>query len=124
MSRVGEAGDGDLFGAPASAPRYPHGPGHRGVATSVIAAASMLPHLGAVQQKILDFLTECGARGATYTEIMAGCQLGAPTVCGRMVELVAAKLVGIHGTRPSASGRPARVYFAAAFMPKDTSNVA
>ena len=111
---TGPTAQPDLFGNRPG--RYPHGPGHRGVRTSVIAAESMMPHVSATQGRILIELRKVGAGGMTYTEIMSATALGAPTVCGRMCELVEAKLVKISDkTRPTPSRRPARVYVAAEF---------
>lgn len=97
----------DLFGRST----YPNAPGHRGVPTSVAAAESIRPVMGAQQAKIVAFLQERGARGATYAEVCAGTGLATPSVCGRMVELVAAKRVVISAeTRLTPSHRKARVY--------------
>lgn len=89
---------------------YPSGPGHRGVSTSVKAAASVVAHVGPAQRKILDYLFEQRLSGGIFTEIIDGTGLTAGTVCGRMVELVEAGLVQINGTRPTPSRRQARVY--------------
>lgn len=100
---------------------YPAGPGfQRGSATSRAAAESVKPTLGPVKAKIVAFLRERGSHGATYDEIMAGCWLGSPTVCGRMVELVNDRRVRkSRRTRPTASGRQAHVYLAAEFATDD-----
>jgi hypothetical protein len=105
---------GELFGRRR---RYPETPGHRRVSTSVVAAASIEPHVTRLQQRIIDYLaTRIG--GATYTEIMAACDLGAPTVSGRMREMKLwrennrhSPLVRDSGVRrPTPSGRMAQVY--------------
>lgn len=91
--------------------KYPNGPGHRRVPTSVAAARSILPVMNAQQTKIAAFLEKRGERGATYSEICEGTDLGTPSVCGRMVELVQAKRVVISDeTRLTPSRRKARVY--------------
>lgn len=103
----------NLFGDQPAPFAYPNGPGHRGIDTSARAAASIMPHVAPMQRKILDYIIRCGAHGATYDEIMAGCDLGAPSVCGRLVELRRAQppLIRIASfTRPTASGRAAHVY--------------
>ena len=101
----------DLFGAAAA--RYPNGPGHRDVPTSVAAAEAIKPAMGAQQRKIADFVAGW-PHGATYAEIAVGTGIAVPSICGRMVELVAAgKVVIAEGTRPTPSGRQARVYKAA-----------
>lgn len=91
---------------------YPASPGHqRHSSTSRDAARSMRPHFNAQQQKILDFLKPLGVYGATYNEICTGTGLGSPSVCGRMVELCDGKHVTKSAlTRPTPSGRQARVY--------------
>lgn len=101
---------GELFGGQTS--KYPKGPGAAGATTSIAAAVSIRPRLAPIQAVILAFLRERGMSGATYSEIMEGCELKAPTVCGRMVELVEARLVKVlpNTTRSTPSGRQARVY--------------
>lgn len=90
---------------------YPNGPGHRRAPTSVAAAASMRPVMGAQQAKIVGFLAKRGAQGATYAEIVAGTGISTPSVCGRMVELVASRRVVVaEETRLTPSRRAARVY--------------
>ena len=111
-------GQPDLFATAQPAPFvYRDGPVHRGVPTSISAASSIRSDVSRQQNKILGFLHECASRGATYTEIMAGAMLSAGSVCGRMTELVEANHVVIHGTRPTASNRPARVYMLPRFVP-------
>lgn len=111
-------GQPDLFEQLQPAPFvYRDGPGHRGVDTSIGAATSIRSDVSRQQNVILAFLHECASRGATYTEVMDGTLLTAGSVCGRMNELVDAKLVTIHGTRPSASRRPCRVYMLPRFVP-------
>lgn len=101
---------GELFAGHTA--KYPNGPGARSIPTSIAAADSIRPRLAPIQATILAFLGERGMSGATYSEIMEGCDLKAPTVCGRMVELVEARLVKVlpNTTRPTPSGRQARVY--------------
>lgn len=91
--------------------KYPHAPGHRHVPTSVAAANSIRPIMTAQQSAIVEFLTARGTTGATYTEIVEGTGLRTPSVCGRMVELVADRRVVISNeTRLTPSRRKARVY--------------
>lgn len=107
----------DLLGDQPAPFVYPSGPGHRGVSTSVRAAASVAPHVSASQQKILDFLAARKSAGGTFEEIMAGAKMSSGSVCGRMVELSNAKLVRHIGERPTSSGRAARVYIHHEFCP-------
>lgn len=89
---------------------YPSGPGWTDQKTSKAAAVSMRPHITDQQEKILAFLKRTPA-GATYLEISAGAEISAQSVCGRMVELITAKLVDVaKETRPTPSGRKAKVY--------------
>lgn len=105
---------GDLFGP--RPPAYPNAPGWSEPTTSKAAAVSIRPHVTPLQTKIVAFLIEQRETGATYTEIMAGCSLSAPTVCGRMVELINAKRVKIAAQqRRTPSNRLARVYVATEF---------
>jgi hypothetical protein len=69
---------------------------------------------------ILGFLHECGARGATYTEIMDGTKLTSGSVCARLIELATADRVRKNGTRPTPSGRAAKVYV----LPQHTPGIA
>lgn len=105
----------DALGDTPYAERYPRGPGHaRGSATSRAAAASMRSRAKTAREKILDFLLARGLRGATYDEVVHDLGMGAPTVCGRMVELVAGgQARKSDRTRPTRSGRGAVVYVAA-----------
>lgn len=99
---------------------YPNGPGHRGVPTSVAAAESIRPHLGPLQAKIVAFLGELGRSGATYQQVVDGCAMAVPTVCGRMFELVEAKIVKIAPERRlTKSRRKARVYVLAEHLPQE-----
>lgn len=112
MSRMKEA----LYGDQPAPFIYNDGPGHRGVSTSVAAAESMRAHVGPIQQRILDYFRVQGTHGCTYAEVMAGCQLGAPTVTARLRELAEARLIKISDkTRNSPSGRACRVYILSEF---------
>lgn len=120
---------GDLFSAkakhkrPSAGPstigdRYPHGPGHRGVDTSVKAAESVRAPAPFMRQRILSFLVDCGAGGANYTEIANRCRMEVPTVCARMVELTREENPTVRISirrRKTPSGRSARVYVHANF---------
>lgn len=98
--------------------RYPESPGHRGVDTSIAAAASIKPHVSRIAQDILDHLKTCGANGATYTEVMRDCMLGAPTVSARLRELaLAQKIKRSAERRLTPSGHSAAVYLHADITP-------
>jgi hypothetical protein len=101
----------DLLGDTLFAERYPQSPGHRGVDTSIAAAASIKPHVSRIAQDILDHLKTCGTHGATYTELMAAMGLGAPTMSARLRELALKNCIRpTECRRPTPSGRAARVY--------------
>lgn len=51
------------------------------------AAVSVAGFKGRQQQRILDFLTECGPRGATRSEIEKACGLSTQSATGRSAEL-------------------------------------
>lgn len=98
----------DLFDQPPA--KYPAAPGFTNDTTSKAAAESIRPHVSYQQGRILAFLAKA-ADGAIYTAIALGCELREQSVCGRMRELVEAKLVDVSGdTRPTDSGRQAQVY--------------
>lgn len=96
---------------------YHDGPGHRGVDTSVAAAKSMLPHISALQARIIAQLRIAGNNGLTYAEMLTATGLTAGTICGRLCELAEARLIKTNGTRITPSGRQARVYVLAEFAP-------
>jgi transcription initiation factor IIE alpha subunit len=80
--------------------------------TSRQAAESVRPHLGALQQRVLDFIRDRG--GATDNEIIAGTGLSGSTVRPRRIELVQRGLVVDCGeTRATETGRKAVVWRAA-----------
>lgn len=84
----------DVFGYGPSAPgwkepkRYPDPP-HRGRATQVIAADKVKPAAPSMRARVLAFIGESGASGATRQEIADGLGMLIQTVCGRVSELVA-----------------------------------
>lgn len=90
--------------------KYPAGPGHTNDTTSKAAAALIRPHVSYQQGRVLAFLAK-EPDGSIYTMIALGSELREQSVCGRMRELVDAKLVEVRGdTRPTESGRQAQVY--------------
>lgn len=102
---------GNLFDHKPPPARYPAGPGHTNDTTSKAAAASIRPHVNYQQGRILGWLAKA-PDGGIYTVIALGCELREQSVCGRMRELVEAKLVSVKDgeTRPTDSGRQAQVY--------------
>ena len=88
-------------------------PPHQRVDTSREAAISMLPHVGAQQTKVLEFLEARGERGATDEEIEHGIGMLRQGVCGRRNELVKRYLVKFSGKyRTASTGRRVRVWVA------------
>lgn len=99
----------DLFNHQPPA-KYPHAPGWSEPTTSKAAAESIKPHLTYQQGRVLDVLRENPA-GLIYVEIAEKAQLRESSVCGRVHELVEAKLIEVaKHTRPTDSGRQAKVY--------------
>ena len=60
----------DLFGY-TEPERYPDGPGHRGIDTSIEAAEAVAPKCGRLQKLVLAAITGRGALGATTDELAA-----------------------------------------------------
>ncbi len=86
-------------------PHYPTSAAFNAAVNCIDAAAEVVTH---------------DANGTPRPQFGA-CDLGAPTVCGRMVELVHAKRVKIATfTRPTPSRRQARVYL---FVAEGSDNV-
>lgn len=104
----------EAMGKPA--PRAPH----NGTATSREAARSIEPHVQAQEAQVLDYLRRCGATGSTQHEAAAALSLSLQSMCGRFHALADPRrpggpLIAVNGrTRPTPSGRPARVYVAKA----------
>ncbi len=98
----------DLF----DSPPMPRPPAHHDSATSQIAAAS-LPNVGTMRRAVLDYVRECGARGAIRDEVCQALGMLTQTACGRLRDLVSAGHLRVTiNRRPSATGRPAQVYVA------------
>lgn len=89
---------------------YPDVPGHRGVDTSIAAAEFIKPHVSQIAQRIEDYIAG-QPNGATYTEVMEGTGIKAPTVSARMRELAMKyRIVKTDTRRPTPSGCTAAVY--------------
>jgi hypothetical protein len=99
--------------------RYPHSPGHRGVDTSIEAAADLAPHLGRLQAMVRSVITDAGPRGLTSDEAAERAGLERYTVRARTAELRRMKvIVDSKQRRSNDSGRRAIVWVAAAHAPK------
>lgn len=83
----------DLFGS------YPYQPGHRGVDTSVEAAAALADKLGNLQRIALAAIGSAGARGLTADELadVLGCDRY--TIQPRTSELRLKRMIGDSGQR-------------------------
>lgn len=80
--------------------------------TTSRAARQSVAHAAAyVEQRILDYLAECGPRGATADEVTVALDLAPSSATGRLSELTAAgKIVRAAATRPTRRGRAAHVH--------------
>lgn len=83
---------------------------HNGTLTSFRAAQSIAPHVGPMQQRILDYIRENGP--STEEEISLGAGMRLSSVCGRVNELVHQKglLADTGEVRRTSSGRFAVVW--------------
>lgn len=94
----------DLFSFPAS-------PGHRGVDTSVAAAADMAPKVGRLQKLVLNSFTEAGAYGRTTNELAGLLGIDRDSIQPRTSELRALRMIGDSGRRrQNANGKSAIVW--------------
>lgn len=83
---------------------------HNKTATSEAAALEIEPQRGTLQWEVWRFVKQRGAYGATRQEISAGTGIAENTVRPRVNELLAlGPLVETDETRPTTSGRQARV---------------
>lgn len=69
------------------APEYPFGPGHRGVDTSIAAAALVEPITAAMQKLVLTAVTDAGPNGITVVEMATRYDQDRMTVQPRFSEL-------------------------------------
>lgn len=92
---------------------YPNAPGHRGIDTSIMAAAKIAPALPRLQRMVLEVIEAAGARGATGDEIAAHLDMERFAVRPRTSELRAAgKIADSKRRRPSKSGIASIVWIA------------
>lgn len=90
---------------------YPDRPGHRGVETSVAAAADLAPRLAPLQRQVLEAISAAGMRGLTADECCQALKLDRWTVQPRTSELRRKLLIGDSGQRRrNASGKSAIVW--------------
>ena len=86
-------------------------PPHRKVDTSKEAAVSILPHVNAMQERVLGYIESHD--GATDSEIEQGLKMLRQTVCARRNELMKLGLVKWSGEyRKADTGRRVRVWVA------------
>lgn len=78
--------------------------------TSRAAANAVAYCLGALQSAVLEYITSCGANGATDEEIQSALSLNPSTQRPRRIELVRKGLVVAHGERKTRSNRAATVW--------------
>ncbi|HKY81624.1 MAG TPA: helix-turn-helix domain-containing protein [Sphingobium sp.] len=94
-------------------PEYPGQPGHRGVDTSVAAAASIAHGLGYLQAKVFRAIAEAGSRGLTTNELAQRLRIDRGSVQPRTSELKAQKKIRDSGQRRfNANGKKAIVWVA------------
>ena len=98
---------------------YPHSPGHRGIDTSIEAAADLAPSLGRMQRLVTQAIREAGESGLTSDEAAESAGLNRYTVRARTAELRALKvIVDSKQRRLNVSGKRARVYVLAEYAPE------
>jgi hypothetical protein len=83
---------------------------HEGSATSFAAAASMMPHLGAIQEREYEAICDAGERGMTDDELEHRLGLRHQTASARRRELYLLGLIKEGGFRNTTSGRKATVW--------------
>ena len=92
-------------------PAYPALPGHRGVDTSVAAAAFLAQGLGYLQAKAFRAIAESGARGLTTNEIAQKLGIDRGSIQPRTSELRAKGRIRDSGQRrQNANGKRAIVW--------------
>lgn len=97
--------DFDLFNP------YPNSAGHRGVDTSIEAAASLADKLGNLQRMALAAISSAGARGLTADELAAELGVDRYTIQPRTSELRLKCIISDSGQRRlNASGKRAIVW--------------
>lgn len=93
---------------------YPDEPGHRGVETSIAAAAAFAPKLGRLQRMAETTIREAGAAGLTADELAARLEMDRWSIQPRTSELKRKGLIRDSGRRrPNCTGKLAIVWIAA-----------
>lgn len=88
-----------------------HGPASGAPSTERAAAVLQYPKSGNDRRRVLDFLHDCGARGATDEEIATALGMRHYTAAPRRNELAKAGWVAESGRRrPTTTGTPATVW--------------
>lgn len=106
----------DLFGF-TPPPSYPDAPGHRGVETSIAAAADIAPKLGRLQRLAAETIRAAGPFGLTADELAERVELPRWTIQPRTTELRIKGLVVDSGMRrPNCTGKAAKVWVAPEFQ--------
>jgi hypothetical protein len=88
-----------------------HGPAAGAPETERLAALRVYPHTGTSRRRVLDFLGECGATGATDEEVGIALRMRWRSVAPRRNELMNGGWVEDSGLRrPTESGASATVW--------------
>lgn len=95
---------------PSSYPLYDGTPPHEAPATSREAAESIAPVVNHLQQVALDAILDAGRYGATDDEIEVATGMKHQTASARRRELYLMGIIRSTGTRPTRSGRKAKVW--------------
>jgi hypothetical protein len=86
-------------GAGEEPPQYPFTPGHRGVETSVAAAAEIAPNVGRLQRLVLNAIAEAKSQGRTTDELADVLQIDRGSIQPRTSELRAMRKIIDCGER-------------------------
>lgn len=95
---------------------YPDAPGHRGIDTSIAAAAALAPDLSRLQQLAATAIKAAGVNGLTSDEVAERIGVLRWTIRARTAELRSKGVIVDSGRRrENVTGRQAIVWVAAAF---------
>lgn len=90
---------------------YPHAPGHRGVDTSIAAAAGMSSSIGRLQRIVLRAIADAGPIGRSTNELAEQLTLDRCSIQPRTSELRSKRLIADSGQRRcNANGKRAIVW--------------
>ena len=91
----------------------PDKPPHNGTDASKLAAETMKPFIGQQRERVLQFIQQCGANGATDEEIQDALKMRGDSERPRRNRLVEWGRIRDSGNlRKTRSGRPATVWVA------------